>query len=76
MKATAQCLVMAWMLIFSTRLEGGDRPNVLFIAIDDQNDWIGAFGGHPLAKKREKDDAKSCHVGLQILAIIDIGAYR
>ena len=26
------------------------RPNVLFIAIDDQNDWIGALGGHPLAK--------------------------
>jgi choline-sulfatase len=25
-------------------------PNVVFIAIDDQNDWIGAFGGHPLAK--------------------------
>lgn len=26
------------------------RPNVLFIAIDDQNDWIGTLGGHPLAK--------------------------
>ncbi|MDA1040381.1 MAG: sulfatase-like hydrolase/transferase, partial [Planctomycetota bacterium] len=26
------------------------RPNVLFIAIDDQNDWIGHLGGHPLAK--------------------------
>lgn len=26
------------------------RPNVLFLAIDDQNDWIGAMGGHPLAK--------------------------
>jgi choline-sulfatase len=25
-------------------------PNVVFIAIDDQNDWIGAMGGHPLAK--------------------------
>lgn len=27
-----------------------DRPNVLFIAIDDQNDWIGTLGGHPLVK--------------------------
>ncbi len=27
-----------------------ERPNVLFIAIDDQNDWIGHLGGHPLAK--------------------------
>lgn len=26
------------------------RPNILFIAIDDQNDWIGALGGHPQAK--------------------------
>lgn len=26
------------------------RPNVLFIAIDDQNDWIGHLGGHPQAK--------------------------
>lgn len=25
------------------------RPNVLFIAIDDLNDWIGALGGHPRA---------------------------
>jgi choline-sulfatase len=27
-----------------------ERPNVLFIAIDDQNDWIGHLGGHPLVK--------------------------
>ncbi|MEZ6151236.1 MAG: sulfatase-like hydrolase/transferase [Pirellulaceae bacterium] len=26
-----------------------DRPNVLFIAIDDLNDWIGCLQGHPQA---------------------------
>ncbi|MCA9249312.1 MAG: sulfatase-like hydrolase/transferase, partial [Planctomycetales bacterium] len=25
------------------------RPNVLFIAVDDLNDWIGCLGGHPQA---------------------------
>ena len=32
-----------------------ERPNVLFIAIDDQNDWVGAMGGHPLAKTPQID---------------------
>ncbi|HSQ55040.1 MAG TPA: sulfatase [Gemmata sp.] len=27
-----------------------DRPNVLFIAIDDLNDWVGPLGGHPQVK--------------------------
>jgi choline-sulfatase len=27
-----------------------DRPNVLFIAIDDLNDWVGCLKGHPQAK--------------------------
>jgi arylsulfatase A-like enzyme len=31
------------------------KPNVLFIAIDDQNDWIGPLGGHPLVKTPHLD---------------------
>ena len=31
------------------------KPNVLMIVIDDQNDWIGAFGGHPLVKTPNLD---------------------
>lgn len=30
------------------------RPNVLFIAVDDLNDWIGCLGGHP--------DCRSPHI--------------
>lgn len=26
------------------------KPNILFIAVDDLNDWIGVLGGHPQAK--------------------------
>jgi arylsulfatase A-like enzyme len=26
------------------------RPNVLFIAVDDLNDWVGPLGGHPQVK--------------------------
>jgi iduronate 2-sulfatase len=30
-------------------------PNVLFLAIDDLNDWIGALGGHPQARTPNLD---------------------
>ena len=36
-------------------LQQGDRPNVLFIAIDDLNDWVGALGGHPQAQTPHLD---------------------
>ena len=29
--------------------DGIEQPNVLFIAIDDLNDWVGHLGGHPNA---------------------------
>ncbi len=31
------------------------RPNILFIAIDDLNDWIGCMGGHPQARTPHLD---------------------
>lgn len=30
--------------------ESSTKPNVLFISIDDLNDWVGVLGGHPQAK--------------------------
>ena len=32
-----------------------ERPNVVFIAVDDLNDWIGCLGGHPQAKTPNMD---------------------
>ena len=31
------------------------RPNVLMIAIDDLNDWVGCLGGHPQARTPNMD---------------------
>lgn len=31
-------------------ISAADKPNVLFISVDDLNDWIGVLGGHPQAK--------------------------
>ena len=32
-----------------------DRPNVLFIAIDDLNDWVGFLKNHPGVKTTNLD---------------------
>ena len=34
-------------------------PNVLFIAVDDLNDWVGCLGGHPQTKTPHIDDLAS-----------------
>ncbi|HIE53560.1 MAG TPA: iduronate-2-sulfatase [Armatimonadetes bacterium] len=51
-----QSLLGAGAMTFASHLRArtaprsGDRMNVLFIAIEDLNDWIGCLGGHPQAK--------------------------
>ena len=45
-------LVTALLLLataLSVHAQDADRPDVLFIAIDDLNDWVGVLGGHPQA---------------------------
>lgn len=41
--------------LLSLPILAADKPNILFIAIDDQNDWIGHMGGHPMAKTPHLD---------------------
>lgn len=41
------CLVACFLAAFAVTASAKEPPNVLFVAIDDLNDWIGAFGGHP-----------------------------
>jgi len=52
----AHCFLVLAAMSVSTALHAGstdtevERPNVLFIAVDDLNDWVGCLGGHPQAK--------------------------
>ena len=47
------CCVTVAFVANSVSAQDGDgshaRPNVLMIAIDDLNDWLGCMGGHPQA---------------------------
>lgn len=40
-------LLLAWPV---AQLSADERPHVLFIAIDDLNDWVGCLDGHPQAQ--------------------------
>ena len=44
-------LLLAFSIQFVTPCESADpdKPNILFIAIDDLNDWVSPLGGHPQA---------------------------
>ncbi len=43
------------LLAFSFFSHAAEKPNVLFIAVDDLNDWIGCLGGHPQTKTPNLD---------------------
>jgi arylsulfatase A-like enzyme len=53
MKSLIHSFLFTIMLIAPSY--SAERPNILFIAIDDQNDWIGHMGGHPMAKTPHLD---------------------
>jgi len=43
-------------LLYPTMATGETaRPNVLFISVDDLNDWVGCLGGHPQARTPNLD---------------------
>jgi arylsulfatase A-like enzyme len=51
--AQSRRLLIAVLLLLTDQLFAADpppRPNVLLIAIDDLNDWVGCLGGHPQVK--------------------------
>ena len=51
-------LLLATLLLAQPTL-AIDKPNVLFIAVDDLNDWVGCLGGHPQAKTPNIDGLAS-----------------
>lgn len=54
-KATLVFLSLLTCSWSASTAAAAQKPNILFIAIDDQNDWIGHLGGHPLAKTPHLD---------------------
>lgn len=47
---SATFMIVAFWFNSSETFAQLSRPNVLFVAVDDLNDWVSAFGGHPAAK--------------------------
>lgn len=43
------CVALLFVTMWASSLLAS-KPNILFIAIDDQNDWFGCLEGHPQAK--------------------------
>ncbi|MDA8824151.1 sulfatase-like hydrolase/transferase, partial [Opitutales bacterium] len=48
-------IFLAVFFIWGASVNAKAKPNVLFLAIDDLNDWIGCLGGHPQVKTPNLD---------------------
>lgn len=48
-------ILLTFLMIGTVAAADEQRPNVLFIAVDDLNDWIGCLGGHPQARTPNMD---------------------
>jgi arylsulfatase A-like enzyme len=49
------CLGLTVLLFGVATVNSADKPDILFIAIDDQNDWVSCLGGHPQAETPNLD---------------------
>lgn len=56
------CLLLASGNLVAGNKATGKRPNVLFISLDDLNDWVGCMGGHPQARTPNIDKLASTGV--------------
>src|SRR3954453_18763722 len=48
-------VVVAVVLTSAGGTRAAEKPNVLFIVVDDLNDWVGFLGGHPQVKTPHLD---------------------
>ena len=55
LKRSAVAIVYGTIAILCHSVIADERPNVLFIAVDDLNDWIGCLGGHSQAHTPNMD---------------------
>ncbi len=49
-RSTATFVISLLCVSWISNINAADRPNILFIPIDDLNSWVGHLGVHPQAK--------------------------
>ena len=57
MRRSSPWFALCWLILAGGISATADKqsPNILFIAIDDLNDWTGTYGGHQQAKTPNLD---------------------